>query len=564
MQEIIINDDDEEKPIFTFQPADIDPDNFNANTEFIKLNKINVIKLLQLVPPTEDNFIYGVAYLLEYTYLSLDTIVDLLKNWSGNEEYITHFVEQNRHNIIREDSNKWFFKILDRLQPRQKDQILEKYFNNTLDDSVNINIEDPITLETMMHTDYNKFEDEGFQIGKFMTDLKQVAVYILHENKYFIKIKKEDQRKCDIQQISVTQFKKLLNQIYIGNIYNGKRKQKITGLKIFESGNNQNYIMKREMKFYSENNNVFSYFQGYDFNIYPNYNEEYLESFLDYVKNIICSRNEEIYNWVISWISYIFKYPTNKTKTAIILIGKQGDGKNTFCNIICHLLGKYANSNCNIDNITGHKNNSILNKKLIICNEVEEKGRKDSKTASLKKLITEKQGDIDGNYQKEVATNVENVANLIILSNSEIPIKIEQDDRRYLVLKVSDEVRNDNHYFEQFQLENLEDIFFDNLLTYLINLDISNWDMFNPPMTEMKQFNIKYMINPYEIFVQQHKQSFKDGFEKDEAFHIYGLWRKCYGDPKGTIAEFHSNILHYCKYDNRKNHYKLKPGIFLN
>lgn len=33
-------------------------------------------------------------------------------------------------------------------------------------------------------------------------------------------------------------------------------------------------------------------------------------------------------------------------------------------------------------------------------------------------------------------------------------------------------------------------------------------------------------------------------------------------EPEPTIAEFHSNILHYCKYDNRKNHYKLKPGIF--
>ncbi len=52
------------------------------------------------------------------------------------------------------DENKWFFKLVDLLNPLQKNSIIEKYFSNTLNDSVELVIK-------MSHKNYERRDGEG-------------------------------------------------------------------------------------------------------------------------------------------------------------------------------------------------------------------------------------------------------------------------------------------------------------------------------------------------------------------------------------------------------------------
>jgi hypothetical protein len=81
----------------------------------------------------------------------------------------------------------------------------------------------------------------------------------------------------------------------------------------------------------------------------------------------------ELYEYVLNWISYLLQNPGPKTETLFIIIGEQGTGKNKFfTDEISKLFGRYviANEN-NINNIIGRFNSSFKNKILVICNELQ-------------------------------------------------------------------------------------------------------------------------------------------------------------------------------------------------
>jgi phage/plasmid-associated DNA primase len=93
-----------------------------------------------------------------------------------------------------------------------------------------------------------------------------------------------------------------------------------------------------------------------------------IQPFLDHVYNIISDHNNELYNYILNWISYLLQNPGSKTETAFIIIGEQGTGNNKFfTDVISKLFGRYAIANeNNINNIIGRFNSSFENKILVI------------------------------------------------------------------------------------------------------------------------------------------------------------------------------------------------------
>jgi hypothetical protein len=69
--------------------------------------------------------------------------------------------------------------------------------------------------------------------------------------------------------------------------------------------------------------------------------DEEVEPFTDYVRSIVCSGNDDHYEWVMAWLADIFQHPGEKPGTALVLVGVQGAGK-TFLGE--HVLGKIIGS----------------------------------------------------------------------------------------------------------------------------------------------------------------------------------------------------------------------------
>jgi hypothetical protein len=173
-----------------------------------------------------------------------------------------------------------------------------------------------------------------------------------------------------------------------------------------------------------------------------------IQPFLNHVKIIIADKNEEVYKYLINWISFIIQNPGEKCGTSPLLISAQGTGKNVFfSDVICELVEGYAIANENkIENVVGRFNCSLENKVLVICNELQSvENARYLNSDALKSIITEKKIRYDTKHLK--VREGENVANFIFISNNILPLRIDNSDRRYLVINCSDEMKGNEEYF---------------------------------------------------------------------------------------------------------------------
>lgn len=537
------------KNIFVkFKPVPIKKNDFTVSTTLIYLGRQDLATLITFFEPTYDMFDLCIKYLFKSPYRQ-EFIENFVVSWYTQGEFnssetIRSFSQEF---YIPEKSNNWFFRIVNELHPLQRNYILEKYVNNTIDETVSFDLSTPITYYTISkERDYRRRKGIGVRVGDFMTDLKQVAIYVENVELFILKKKSPLLRKAELRFLAPSQFKNKLSQLKLGVYGNAPKVQEITAWKILSYGSNMNFITVQDMCFYSDNANIFSIFQGYEYDVIEGeVNLQIIEPVINHIYNVICNRNPEAYRYLIFWLAYLFKNPSGKTETAIVLTGMQGCGKNTFTNIICRLLGTYANDNATINDITGKFNNAILYKKLIICNEVKSYiANKVYDGDRMKTLITE--NTIDINLKFHDSLHQENIANFILISNNFAPIKIEEGDRRYFVLEVSSEHLNDREYFNNI-INSLTDEFYSNFLTFLMRIDTTNWDKFNIPLTPAKKAIMEFSKSPYSTFIQSTIHSFLRGFAKDNAFKTYKEWCNENGYIVGNLQNFRVGVLKFCE-----------------
>ncbi|KAA6400573.1 MAG: hypothetical protein EZS28_003897 [Streblomastix strix] len=200
------------------------------------------------------------------------------------------------------------------------------------------------------------------------------------------------------------------------------------------------------IRYISQNPKIFSVFQGYKYLQLEEVNYTKIEGFLGLLKDTISANDELIYEYLLNWFAYIVQNAGKKTETAIILQGLQGIGKNVFINVLCELLAGYSSKNItDIDDFVGKFNVAIENKMLAIANEMKNFGEsRMSNIDALKSIITEYSFVVNEKYIPK--HEVENVVNMILVTNKIFPIKIENNDRFYVVFKCNSVHRGDPAY----------------------------------------------------------------------------------------------------------------------
>lgn len=297
-----------------------------------------------------------------------------------------------------------------------------------------------------------------------------------------------------------------------------ERKKDYTAWDVFI--NHQLIFTVKGLKFYSEDPQVFSYFRGYDYKKLDEVREELIQPFLNHVHDVIADGNDEVYKYILVWIASILQKPNFKTGTALVILGKQGTGKNTFfTDIICKLMARYANENItSIDSVIGKFNAVLENKKLLILNELQSiDSNKYLNSDALKSVITDK--SININQKNEPERLCENVANFIMVSNNDIPIKIESSDRRYVVSKTSDKYKGDFEYFERLS-DSFTPEFYENLFTFFMTMNVGDYNLRKLPNTEAKETIKEASMTSYELFVREYYDEIVD-MTGPELFQLY-------------------------------------------
>ena len=292
-------------------------------------------------------------------------------------------------------------------------------------------------------------DEEKLDYAAVLNDLRRVMIVVDKADAvYVFKERDAGSNRMSIAFCHLKVARETLKQLKVGTELKKEKVVTKTAWDVFDSSANNSAFYKRDITFYSENPDDFSFFQGYKYDAVRN--DSLIEKFNHHIRHIWCKDNEELYTYVQSWFATILQHPLGRCYTAIVVKGVEGTGKNAVTDVWAELLSGYANSNVSdIDSIVGKFNTAVENKKLLVCNEMDSADMNSTAVFNrLKKLITENVIDIN-TKNISVRTGVQNVSNYVFVSNEFNPVKISSTDRRYCILTPSEEVRGDFRYFEE-------------------------------------------------------------------------------------------------------------------
>ena len=195
------------------------------------------------------------------------------------------------------------------------------------------------------------------------------------------------------------------------------------------------------------------------------------DPYLHFVLEVICAHDKAKYEYLINWLAFLVQKPNKLPEVAIVVMGGQGTGKNTFIKPLSEMLGPHAIETSSIDQIAGRFLGHLADKVLAHANESTWGGNKQYE-GTLKALITEPTRAIE---RKGLDIQVmKNCIHLIVSSNEDWPVAAALDDRRFAFYEVSDKQQQNSTYFESIHrwLDSGGSSF---LLHYLKHRDISDW-----------------------------------------------------------------------------------------
>ena len=394
-------------------------------------------------------------------------------------------------------------KILKLYQQEYYTEYVKPLINNEAK-QFDINLSDSFCLTNIREKAEKKMYKNNSEV---IEDLSRVIRFVDSGNKMFIQ--KEYNIHSKTWSVTFVSDKAMKDSLKMIHLWKEERKL-ITAYDVLLT--QLTSLTVKGVAFNSDDDNVFSTFQGYKYKVLDKINYSVIETFINFIHEVICNNNDEAFTYVIGWIANMIQNPGKKNETALVLKGLQGIGKNRFTDIISELTAGYSCKNVTeINELTGTFNSVVENKMFIVLNEMKNNG--DDRLANfntLKSIITD--DVIRINEKNQPRRTAENVANFVFVTNNSFPVKIESGDRRYIVLHCNGKYKGQFEFFKNLMGKCTPE-FYDNLLTYFIKYDLSAFNVRCIPMTEAKQDLIEASRTPVDQWICDHYTSLLEGME---------------------------------------------------
>jgi hypothetical protein len=233
-----------------------------------------------------------------------------------------------------------------------------------------------------------------------------------------------------------------------------------------------------------------------------------LSSFYELL-GLIANHEDAVVDYLVKWLAHIVQKPSQKTDVCIVVQGEQGVGKDTFFDVVVGgILGDthFFSTDCPENNVFA-KFNSTLEGKIVVKFEEANFQTNANNKERLKGLITGKEINIENKGLKPYP--LDNIINIVMTTNKGVPVVLEETDRRYILLKASDEKRNDRAYFGQLRKRMEENL--SAFHHHLLNLDLSEFDPpRDRPLTDYYH-DVKQSFTPYHARFFQRQIIANDG-----------------------------------------------------
>jgi Family of unknown function (DUF5906)/Primase C terminal 2 (PriCT-2) len=158
----------------------------------------------------------------------------------------------------------------------------------------------------------------------------------------------------------------------------------------------------------------------------------------------ICDGDEKCFNYLMGWMARIFQLPAEQGEVAVVLKGGEGTGKGTLAKILLKIIGHHGFAINNGKHLVGNFNGHLRDTIFLFADEAFFAGDR-AHIGTLKSIITEPHLMIEAKYQNPVPSA--NHLHLMMASNEEWVVPAALDARRFLVLEVSEKVKNNHAYF---------------------------------------------------------------------------------------------------------------------
>jgi hypothetical protein len=270
---------------------------------------------------------------------------------------------------------------------------------------------------------------ENSSLGEINQQLTESALVTMKRAEKYLK-RKEDEKTGKISYEKAPFIKEWLND---------EKRKTYEGLRFEPAG-----LTELESKFYK---NIFTGFQADKIELTDAVDYTRIDPILDHIKNVLCNKNEDHYKYVVNWFSRIIQDPTNRPQTGLVFYSKKhGVGKNIFTNYFANeILGvDLSVSAKNMDSIFGRFNSLLSKCMFLIMEEASgdvKKFMEDLKNCITEPTITIEKKNIDrGTYR--------NFVNVLFNTNNENCFDFDDKDRRFVMLSVSDEMKDNKKYFD--------------------------------------------------------------------------------------------------------------------
>lgn len=140
---------------------------------------------------------------------------------------------------------------------------------------------------------------------------------------------------------------------------------------------------------------------------------------------------DDVMHWLLCWLAYPLQHPGTKLKTAVVMHGDEGAGKNFLFDMVVEIYGRYG-ALVGQDELEDKFNDWRSCKQFVVGDEVSSRAELVHNKNRLKALITSPTVQI--NPKNLPRREEKNHINIVFLSNELQPLALDNSDRRYLVV----------------------------------------------------------------------------------------------------------------------------------
>lgn len=212
----------------------------------------------------------------------------------------------------------------------------------------------------------------------------------------------------------------------------------------------------------------------------------------------LCGDDDKIFQWIMSWCALQVQKPGTKIASSIIMHGKQGTGKSMFWECFGKIFDPYFTviDQCLLE---ADFNGWASRKLFVLAEEVLANQSKSRHKNVIKQMITG--GEITINEKQIKPWREKCYMNLVFNSNNRLPMLLDEDDRRFMVVKC-DRV-NDDCYYHALAAE-IADNGAARLYSFLKTWDLQGFDAYTKPLwTDAKAELIKITRDTCKIFLDE-------------------------------------------------------------